>query len=171
MEVWFLLILVGICLLIYLARGRGGFSAPQVSPISKSDLRAFEPAPSLWVNTPEAVLFGILCRHMPTGFHVHGKVRLEDIIRVKRGLPEALRWAARGRVKSRHVDFLITDGKGKPVMAIELDGRSHNARNPSEADMVKTALFDAAGIPLQRILVGENFALIAAKIGKMLNAY
>jgi len=171
MEYLFLLILLGIFLLVYLSHGTGGFSTPEVSPISKSDLGVFEPAPSLWVNKSEAVLFAILCRHMPQGFHVHGKVRLEDIIRVKGGLPERTRWAARGRVKSRHVDYLITNRSGKPIMAIELDGRSHNARNPSEADKVKTALFKAADIPLHRILVGENFEDIASKIGDSLNAY
>ena len=165
MDMLLLLIPLGIFLLVYLLRGPRKFTPPEVSPISKSDLGAFEPAPSLWVNASEAAFFGILSRHMPSGFHVHGKVRLEDIIRVKRGLPEQLRWAARGRVKSRHVDFLVTNQSGKPVMAIELDGASHNARKPSEADKVKTALFKAAGIPLRRILVGENFEDIAREIG------
>lgn len=168
METLLLLIPLGIFLGVYLMRGSRGFSTPEVSPISKSDLGAFEAAPSLWVNLSEAALFGILCRHMPKGFHVHGKVRLEDIIRVKRGLPEQLRWAARGRVKSRHVDFLITNTSGKPVLAIELDGASHNARQPSESDKVKTALFAAAGIPLRRIIVGHNFDDIAREIGTTL---
>ena len=160
-----LLIPLGLFVLVYRARGQGTFTPPGVSPIAAGDLRAFEAAPSLWVNSPEAALFGCLCRHMPTGFHVHGKVRLEDIIRVKRGLPEKLRWAARGRVKSRHVDYVITNRNGRPVMAIELDGASHNRKNPFEADKVKSALFTAAGIPLRRILVGEDFDLIAATIG------
>ena len=164
METLLLLIPLGIFLIVYLMRGSRGFSPPEVSPISKFDLEAFEPAPSLWVNASEAALFGILSDHMPPGFHVHGKVRVEDIIRVKRGLPEKRRWAARGRVKSRHVDYLITNRSGVPVMAIELDGRAHNPKNPSEADKVKTALFRAAGIPLQRILVGENFGHKAATI-------
>lgn len=168
MEYILLLIPLGIFLGVYLMRGSRGFTPPEVSPISKSDLGAFEPAPSLWVNASEAALFGILSRHMPRGFHVHGKVRLEDIIRVKRGLPEQLRWAARGRVKSRHVDFLITNQSGKPVMAIELDGSSHNARNPSESDKVKTALFKTVSIPLHRIIVGQNFDTIANEIGSSL---
>lgn len=161
MEFLFLLIPLAIVLAIYLRRGDGGFTPPEVSPIGREDLRAFEAAPSLWVNTPEAALFGCLCRHMPPGFHLHGKVRLEDIIRVKRGLDKKARWAARGRVKSRHVDYLITDSAGRPVVAIELDGRAHNRKNPSQSDQVKTALFQAAGIPLRRILVGENFEHIA----------
>ena len=169
---YFVIGLFAILLLAILSRGKGGkFAKPEVSPISKIDLRAFEAAPSLWVNTPEAAMFGALCRHMPPGFHVHGKVRLEDIIRVKKGLPQKARWAARGRVKSRHVDYVITDSTGRPVLAIELDGRSHNARNPSESDKVKTALFKAAGLPLRRILVGENFDLITATIVTELNRY
>ena len=164
MEILFLLIPLIIVLAAYFLRGDGGFSPPEVSPIAKEDLRAFEAAPSLWVNTPEAALFGCLCRQMPPGFHVHGKVRLEDIIRVKRGVDQKARWAARGRVKSRHVDYLVTDGTGRPVVAIELDGRAHNRKNPSQSDQVKTALFKAAGIPLRRILVGEDFDRIASQL-------
>ena len=170
MEYLFLLIPIAIFAAVYLLRGDGGFTAPEVSPIADANLRAFEAAPSLWVNTPEAAIFAALCRYMPAGFHVHGKVRLEDIIRVKRGLPEKARWAARGRVKSRHVDYVITDHGGRPRLAIELDGRAHNARNPSESDKVKTALFKAAGVPLRRIRVGEDFDLIAATIASELNA-
>ena len=137
MEYLLLIIPLGIFLLVYFARGSRRFTPPDVSPISKSDLQAFEAAPSLWVNSPEATFFAILCRHMPPGYHVHGKVRLEDIIRVKRGLPQQRRWAARGRVKSRHVDYLITNRAGAPVMAIELDGRAHNCllyTSPSPRD-------------------------------------
>ena len=171
MEYLLLLIPLAIFASVYFLRGDGVFTAPEVSPLAKDDLRAFEGAPSLWVNGAEAAMFAALCRHMPPGFHVHGKVRLEDIIRVRRGLPEKLRWAARGRVKSRHVDYVITTQKGRPVLAIELDGRAHNPKTPSEADKVKTALFRAAKIPLRRILVGEDFDLIAATIGGELNAY
>jgi len=110
--------------------------------------------------------------HLPPQYHIHSKVRLEDIIRVKRkGLSEKARWAARGRVKSRHVDYLITNRAGHILLAIELDGRAHNIRNPSEADKVKTAIFKAAGVPLRRIQVGENFDQIAARIASELNAY
>ena len=170
MEYLFVLLLLGISVLAFLSREKGGFKKPEISPASNLDLRAFEAAPSLWVNTAEAAMFAALCRHMPLGFHVHGKVRLEDIIRVKRSLPEKARWAARGRVKSRHVDYLITNRTGRPVLGVELDGRAHNARNPSESDKVKTALFNAAGVPLRRIRVGENFDNIAATIGSELNA-
>lgn len=171
MEILLLLIPVGIFVLAYFLRGDRGFTAPEVSPIAKADLSGFEAAPSLWVNRAEETCFAILRRHLPTGFHLHGKVRLEDIIRVQRGVPAKTRWALRGRVKSRHVDYLITSPSGRPVLAIELDGSAHDPKNPSEADAVKTALFRAAGVSLRRIRVGEDFDLIAATIAKELRPY
>jgi very-short-patch-repair endonuclease len=164
MELLFLLIPLGILLLAFFLRGDSSFRPPDVSPISKADLKAFEAAPSLFVNGAEMALFRCLAEALPAQLHLHSKVRVEDIIRVKRGIPQAARWAARGRVKSRHVDFLITTMRGDIVMAIELDGASHDPKAPSEADKVKTALFQAAKIPLRRIRVGEDFRRIAALI-------
>ncbi len=164
MEYFILLIPLAILLLAFVFRGKGGFTPPEVSPISEVDLRGFEAAPSLFVNSAEATFFRYIAKALPDALHLHSKVRLEDIIRAKRGLPQAKRWAARGRVKSRHVDFLITTRGGDIVLAIELDGSSHDPKNPSEADKVKTALFQAAGVPLRRYRVGEDFALIAATI-------
>jgi len=164
MENLVLLIPLGIFALAFFLRRGSGFKQPEVSPLPDGQLRMFEAAPSLFVNAAEAALFSILRGKLPAGFHIHSKVRLEDIIRVKRNVKPKMRWAMRGRVKSRHVDYLITTADGRPVMAIELDGSSHNPKNPSEADKVKTALFGAAGISLRRINVGENFDHIAATI-------
>jgi very-short-patch-repair endonuclease len=171
MELLLLLIPVAFFFAVYLLRGDRPFSAPRVSPISDQTLSAVEAAPSLWVNRAEATFFAILTRHLPRDLHLHGKVRLEDIIRVRGDVSGETRWKLRGRVKSRHVDYVVTDRTGRPVLAIELDGYVHDAKNPSESDKVKTALFMAAGIPLRRICVGENFDHIAATIGAELKLH
>jgi len=168
MEFLLLLIPALIFLLAYVLRGDKAFKAPEVSPISDASLQGFEAAPSLWVNRAEETFFNALKRQIPKGYHLHGKVRLEDIIRVRRELKAEARWTLRGRVKSRHVDYLITDHVGRPVLGIELDGAAHNAKNPSESDRVKTALFQKVGLPLRRIRVGEDFDHIAATIGSEL---
>jgi len=159
------LILFLICVVVYLlwlkARSKP-FAPPSVSPISEQSLAAFEAVPSLWVNRSEATFFGMFSRELPQGFHLHGKVRLEDIIRVKRNINPKMRWSLRGRVKSRHIDYLVTDRTGRPVMAIELDGASHTRDKLSEADRVKTALFEATSIPLHRVRVGSDFNHIIA---------
>lgn len=157
MEILILFLILIVVFLLWRGARSKPFTPPTVSPISDQSLSAFEAAPSLWVNPSEATFFAMLARTLPRGFHVHGKVRLEDIIRVKRGVPSKIRWSLRGRVKSRHIDYLITDKTGRPVMAIELDGASHDPDNLSEADKVKTALFKAASIPLHRVRVGSNF--------------
>ncbi|WP_427449901.1 DUF2726 domain-containing protein [Litorimonas sp. WD9-15] len=169
MELLALLILSTIALLLYLGTRRKPFAPPAVSPITDRTLDAFEAAPSLWVNGAERGFFLVLLQSLPRGYHLHGKVRLEDIIRVKRNVPEKARWTLRGRVKSRHVDYLITDSTGRSVLAIELDGAAHDPNNPSEADRVKTALFAVTDIPLRRVRVGEDFHLIAATIATELN--
>jgi len=164
MEILLLLIPFGIFALAFYLRGGGRYVAPEVSPINPAQLKFFEAVPSLFVNGAEAALFHALNTRLPDQFHVHSKVRLEDIIRVRRDVNPKLRWSLRGRVKSRHVDFLITTRAGQLVLAIELDGASHDPKNPSESDRVKTALFKAAGVNLRRIRVGENFDQIATKI-------
>lgn len=166
----FLAILAIAFFLIFRSRGRE-FQPPSVSPISQDSLPNFEAAPSLWVNQAESVFYDILLRQLSPGFRLHGKVRLEDIIRVKRDVHPKLRWSLRGRVKSRHIDYLITDKTGRPIIAIELDGSSHNASNPSEADKIKTALFASAGLNLKRVRVGQDFDKIVGKIVSELSAF
>lgn len=172
MEYIFILLILAVVFgLAFLRPKSGGFEQPTVSPISQAALQAFEAAPSLWVNGAEASFYNVLLRQMPPNFHVHGKVRLEDIIRVKKDVPAEARWKFRGRVKSRHVDFLIINAKGAPILAIELDGASHRDKRVEESDTVKTALFAAAQLPLRRCRVGEDFHLFAATIVSELTAY
>ena len=104
---------------------RGDFSPPETAPSDARTYGAFEVVPSLFVNRSELAFFHALDRALPKGFYLHSKTRLEDIIRVKPYITGEGRWKLRGRVKSRHVDFLITDGNGVPHIAIELDGSSH----------------------------------------------
>ena len=62
MEYFLLLIPLGLVLFAFFKRGGGGFERPEVSPIGGDDLRAFEAAPSLFVNAAEAALFRCLAR-------------------------------------------------------------------------------------------------------------
>ena len=93
------------------------------------------------------------------------KPRLEDIIQVKPKLPNPKqRFSLRARIKSRHVDFLLIDDQGRPCMAIELDGKSHSRKQAAAGDALKNGLFEASGVPLRRIITGEDFNAHAAQI-------
>ena len=80
-----------------------------------------------------------------------------------------IRWKLRQRVRSRHVDFLIINRDGHPVMAIELDGSYHQRPESRNADDLKDGLFKSVGVPLQRVIVGEDFKLVAKKLAILVN--
>lgn len=88
------------------------------------------------------------------GVHICPKVRLEDIAEVtdKQNLNKY-----RGYIKSRHVDFIITDNKLNVLAGIELDDTSHNNYKAIKSDNFKNGLFNAINIPLFRIKVSSYY--------------
>ena len=140
-----------------------GFTPPKTAPSDARTYNAFEPAESLFVNRSERAFFHSLRHELPSDYHLHSKVRLEDIVRVKKAIKGQAHWQLRGRVKSRHVDYLITDMNGVPKAAIELDGSSHN-KAALNADRLKDGIFEAVGLPLIRVRTGADFAEAAQRI-------
>lgn len=158
-----LLIIAGLALWFF---GRPKFETPKTAASDQRTYRQFEAAPSLFVNRAELNFFHALRKSVPGGFFVQAKVRLEDIIGVKEGVkdPEA-RWKLRARVKSRHVDFLIIDQTGAPIVAIELDGPVHDTEDSFNADTLKNGLFKASGVTLVRVASDDDYVARAKDIG------
>jgi len=154
-ETFFIIgVLAVLCILSFREKG---FTPPKTAPSDARTYGAFERAESLFVNRSELAFFHSLRRALPAQYHLHSKVRLEDIVRVKRAIKGQARWHLRARVKSRHVDYLITDEQGVPKAAIELDGSSHN-KEAYAADMLKDGIFDAVGLPLIRVRTGADYS-------------
>lgn len=92
------------------------------------------------------------------GFDIFGQVRLEDVISVKRGLERAEHQTARNRIKSRHLDFVLTDPVSTWIVcAIELDDPSHSSPRALRADDFKDKALSAAGIPILRVRVSPTY--------------
>ena len=158
------LFIIGVlAILCILSFREKGFTPPKTAPSNSKTYGAFEKAESLFVNRSEAAFFQNLRRALPAAYHLHSKVRLEDIVRVKKAVTGQTRWHLRGRVKSRHVDYLITDVQGVPKAAIELDGTSHN-QEALAADTLKDGIFDAVGLPLIRVQSGADYAHAVQRI-------
>lgn len=85
-----------------------------------------------------------------TSYRVFPNVRLGDVFRIT---DKAQYASVRGRLKDKHVDFLIVDASKdfQPVLAIELDGKSHERENQQYNDAVKDIVFASAGLPLVRL--------------------
>lgn len=77
------------------------------------------------------------------GAELHEKVRVADIIDIM--------WLDRRKLGTyalqAHFDFVLIDGDGQAVFAIEFDGPGHNSRNDEKKDLI----CQQAGLPLFRI--------------------
>ena len=80
------------------------------------------------------------------GLRLIYKVRLADIFDTKSGQGF---YAAFNRISAKHVDFLlIRESDGKPMLGIELDDSSHEAKKRQERDDFVDRVFNASGLPL-----------------------
>ncbi len=153
-----ILVIVIIAVLLWFAFSQGRWQQPKSKLADKQTLKAYEKRKSIFVNAAEQALFSALLRCRPSGYHIFTKVRLEDILGVKAAVKDQKRrWQYRGRIKSRHVDFLICDHRGNFMCAIELDGSAHNNAEAEMVDGFKDAIFASAGLALYRVKTGSDF--------------
>ncbi|MEP6342518.1 MAG: DUF2726 domain-containing protein [Maricaulaceae bacterium] len=166
------LLIITVFIVLWLKRPASEFQVPQTKSFNPKIFKYFTARESLFVNKSEAVLFDILYKTLSPKYRVFTKVRLEDIIGVRTGNMDAkVRWSLRGRVKSRHVDFVISTPKGQVLMMIELDGTSHLSSAAQHADAFKDALANAVNIPLYRINTDDNFHKKIAVIQRQLSGH
>lgn len=151
--------------LLWVMRPKPVFKAPETKAFNPAIFKHYKMQNSLFVNASEQALFAVLYSRLTPKYRVFSKVRLEDIICVKPGQSDAkMTWSLRGRVKSRHVDFLITSPQGVPLLMIELDGASHKSARANRPDAFKDGVAKSVGLPLRRIKVGQDFHGFARQI-------
>lgn len=87
-------------------------------------------------------------------YFIFTKVRLADIVNIKKTYDF---WAkvVFNKIKSKHIDFVITDTKWKILKCIELDDYSHNTEK--KWDLVKNKVLNIMWIELIRIKVAYNY--------------
>lgn len=133
---------------------------------STNDL-PYEPK-EYFFSKSELEFFRILNSHLDAHRHtIFPKVRLADLVQIVGG-----KWknvGAWNSVKSKHIDYLIWDlVDSKVVMAIELDGKSHNGQSAQKNDDFKNQLHEKIGLPLVRVQVGTDFETEARNIASRL---
>ncbi|MCM1578143.1 MAG: DUF2726 domain-containing protein [Ruminococcus sp.] len=83
--------------------------------------------------------------------HILSKVRMADLVQVKKGLSKSKYYSAFGKIKAKHVDFVLADPKNlRILLAIELDDNSHNDVNAQQKDYFEDKVFETVGLPLIR---------------------
>lgn len=125
-------------------------SGETVSTASKLPTKPYVVRRSL-VSPGELTAYRLLADGL-TEFLVMSKVRMEDVLAAPRGLTNSERSSMRGRIKSRHFDFVVCDASElQPVAVVELDDSSHRSAKAQEADRFKDRACADAGLVLLRL--------------------
>lgn len=106
----------------------------------------------------ERSFLGVLEPVLPPGVRVFGKVRLEDIFGVVKGLNASERQSARNRINRKHIDFLLVRATDlAPIAGIELDDSSHEEEDRQQRDAFVDTAFASAGLPLLHVPAQKSY--------------
>lgn len=100
-------------------------------------------------------LESIASRH---GYLLFIKVRLADIARTARADDYNTYMKYFGKVKSKHVDFVLCDSNFLPLVVVELDDKSHENKRNYENDLLKDAVLESIGISVVRVPVADSYS-------------
>lgn len=109
------------------------------------------------ILTPaEMAFFRELAAVTRSGYRIMVKVRVADIIQVKKGTGSYM--AHFGKIKSKHVDYLLCDLYTlKPLLAIELDDKSHQRSERISRDAFVNELFKSVSLPVMHYPVKKTY--------------
>lgn len=130
-------------------------------PSTSRDYSAAQPQlGEFYVKNPvlkrtEQALYYELKKTVPEKYHVFANMRVGDVLGTPNGWGYYRR---RNKLLPKHVDFLITDGAFKPILAIELNGQSHASARQRHSDEEKFTIFQQAGLKLEILHVGEQYS-------------
>lgn len=113
------------------------------------------------LNRSEAAFFLEMHKRLPSGFYLFPKMRIIDFLDVS---DNAEHNAWRNKIWAKHVDFLVCDQYFKPVLAIEINGRSHNDPGRIWRDVFVRKALETSQLPLEVVMVGSNFSRAASRI-------
>lgn len=80
--------------------------------------------------------------------YIFTKIRIADLIETKSV-------SDFNKIKSKHIDFIITDNKTQPLLYIELDDKSHNKNTTKQNDNKKDIIFNNVNNNIIRVKTNE----------------
>jgi very-short-patch-repair endonuclease len=123
-----------------------------------------------FLTAAERSLFGVLEQAVQADYYIFAKVRVADLLSVKKGTEK--RQGHQNRVTSKHIDFVLCDRTAmSPVLAIELDDSSHEAAERQKRDSFLDSAFAAAELPLLHVKARRWYDVseVAKEIASVVN--
>src|SRR4051812_7248029 len=107
-------------------------------------------------SAAERSFYEILRRLVPD-HTVFAKVRLADLVHVRKGTSA---WQSHfNRIDRKHLDFVLCDNDLAPVMAIELDDRSHDDEDREARDRFVDQVLGSVSLPIVRVRAKHAYRL------------
>ncbi len=133
------------------------FAAVSFARLGRPDL-PYVAAPAL-LTAAERNFFFVLRQAVAADYQLFAKVRLGDIIQVQKGVSGKRRFAALGRITSKHADFVLCDPRSfATTLVIELDDRSHALPARQQRDQFFDAALKVAAVPVLRVPVRRAYS-------------
>ena len=120
------------------------------------------------LSKAEFSFYRVLSQACGGSFVICPKVRLGDLIYVRKGTDKRMSWV--NRINRSHIDFVLCDPQTmQPLAAVELDDSSHDSERAKQRDAMKDKACAAAGLPLLRFKAQRSYdpAKIAERLLKL----
>jgi hypothetical protein len=141
------LVLIGIVIVIAIIIG----IAQSTRPKSDAGSFPFEKNKALF-SPAERSFLGVLEQTVGQEYKIFGKIRLADIVSVRKGISPKENRGAFNKISSKHLDFILCNPTDLSVVCgIELDDKSHNSGKSQKRDELIKNVFEAVSIPLVRV--------------------
>ncbi len=158
-----LLFVAALCLKL-LVRSRRGSQIPEGKGASRAPQPGHELAghyqrKDALLSPAERLFYRELKSALSQEHEVSCKVRLEDIFQVKPLHNRNELHSLRIRIKSRHVDFVVTKADDSQIVAlVELDDATHRSKSAQASDRFKDELARSTGLSLLRFPARSQYA-------------
>jgi hypothetical protein len=108
----------------------------------------------------ERSFLGVLEQAVDGKLRIMGKVRLADVVRVKRGNNKSTWQKAFNRIQSKHVDFVACDTTTLGAkFVVELDDKSHSQSKRQDRDEFIDKVLEAAEIPVFHFAAKRTYSI------------
>lgn len=134
--------------------------------LGRREAMPYDRRPSLMTRS-EVHFYHVLVEAVGDDWTVFSKVRISDLLQVRKGTKKYLSWL--NRINQKHVDFVICDPETLvPAAAIELDDPSHNRPDRIKRDVFVNEAFLCANLPLIRMPTQRDY--VSRQIRKQIDA-
>ena len=113
-----------------------------------------------FLSPAEMSFYAVLSQAMAGQLVIMTKVRLADIVDVRKGMSRGQWQSAFNRIQSKHIDFVLCDPQQLDVKAVvELDDRTHEKPKRQARDLFVDQVMNFTGIPIFHFPVKRGYSV------------